>query len=199
MPRVARSDGNHPCRSAIKTVPRLTADQWAAIRMEWEGEPTATFSALAPKHGVNKSEISRTAKRQGWSKRGQIADINDAAQRRADANTNADGNPTQRQPNAGALATREQSEAVRAAVLIRHRTEWAEMEGYRQDALAAMATAKEAGDRAAWMIAKLAADTAKANLQALEIKQAGEARAWGLDAKSEEEIVIRNPRGHDAG
>lgn len=176
-------------------MPRLTADQWAAIRMEWEGEPMATFHALGPKHGVDKSEISRRARRDGWAKTGQIGTINENAQRRADRSTSADGtSPAQRELNAGDLASRQESEAVRAGVLIRHRGEWAELEAFRKAALKAMKDAHESGDRAAWMIAKLAADTAKANLQALEIKQSGEAKAWGLDAKSEEEIVIRNPR-----
>jgi hypothetical protein len=179
-------------------MPRLTADQWAAIRIEWEGEPTATFSALAGKHNVNKSEISRTAKRQGWSKRGQLGDINEAAQRKADAQLNADGNPTQRQPNTGDLATRDESESLRAAVLVRLRAEWAELEGFRKAALAAMKTAHENGDKAAWSIAKMAADTALANIRALSVKQDAERKAWGLDAKSEEDIVITNPRRIEA-
>lgn len=175
-------------------MPRLTADQWAAIRLEWEGEPTATYQALGQKHGVDKSEISRRARREGWSKTGQIGSINENAQRRADRATDVDGNSTQRELNRGDLATRQESETVRAGVMVRHRSEWAELEAFRKTALKAMKDAHERGDRPAWLIAKLAADTAKANLQALEIKQAGEARAWGLDAKSEDEIVIKNPR-----
>lgn len=92
---------------------------------------------------------------------------------------------------------REESERVRAGVLVRHRAEWAELEQFRRTALKAMKDAHESGDRNAWMVAKMAADTAKANIQALEIKQSGEAKAWGLDVKSEEEIVIRNPRHAD--
>ncbi len=175
-------------------MPRLTADQWAAVRLEWEGEPTATFQRLGEKFGVDKANISRKAAKEGWSKSGQLGTINEHAQRRADLLTGADGAEAQPQRNAGALATRQESEAVRAGVLIRHRGEWAELEVMRRVALKAMKDAHEAGDRNAWAIAKLAADTAKANLQALEIKQSGEARAWGLDAKAEEEIIITNPR-----
>lgn len=176
-------------------MPRLTTDQWAAIRIEWEGEPLATFSGLSVKHGVNKSEISRTAKRQGWVKRGQLASINESAQRKADRLTNSTGNPTQRKPNALDLATRIESEDLRAEVAARHRMEWAELELYRWQALKTMDEAKTTGDREGWTIAKLAADTAKANLAALEIKQQGERRAWGLDVHGEEDIVIVNPRG----
>jgi hypothetical protein len=179
-------------------VPRLSADQWAAVRLEWENEPTATFSGLAGKHGVNKSEISRTAKRQGWSKTGQIGSINENAQRRADAQLNADGTTTQRKPNASDLASRHESESIRADVLARLRTEWAELESFRKVALVAMKEAHKAGDKNAWSIAKLAADTALANMRTLSIKQDGERAAWGLDLKADEDIVIRNPRRAEA-
>lgn len=141
----------------------------------------ATFSGLALKHGVNKSEISRTAKRQSWAKTGQLAGINESAQRKADRLTDANGNPTQRKPNVVDLATREESEDLRAEINARHRQEWAELELYRRQALKTMDEAKAAGDREGWSIAKLAADTAKAHLQSLQIKQDGERKAWGMD------------------
>jgi hypothetical protein len=158
-------------------VPRLTADQWDDIRSEWEADPITTFSGLGEKFGVDKANICRKAARDGWSKIGQIGSINENAQRRADAR--ADGNATQR--NGRDVATRCESESIRADVLVRHRHEWDELMTYRRLALEAMNAAGETGDRVAWSVAKLAADTAKANLQALEIAQAGEARAWGLD------------------
>ena len=176
-------------------MPRLTADQWAAIRIEWEGEPRATFSGLGEKFGIDKSEISRRSRREIWIKRGQLASINESAQRKADLLTDAQGNSTQRELNAGDLATRSESEDLRAAVTARHRIEWGELETFRQSALDAMQDAKEVGDRETWYIAKVAADTAKANLSALEIKQQGERRAWGLDMHGEEDIIISNPRG----
>jgi hypothetical protein len=78
------------------------------------------------------------------------------------------------------LATRDESIDVRAEVLERHRKEWGDLENFRKTALAAMKNAHEVGDKEAWSIAKLAADTAKANLSALEVKQQGERKAWGL-------------------
>lgn len=176
-------------------MPRLTSDQWAAVRLEWEGEPTATFLGLAAKHGLQASSISRRSAAEGWSKRGVIGDINEAAQRKADARVDAEGNAkqTQRQSTAGDLATRTESEDVRAAVLERLRREWAELEQFRRAALALMKAAHEGG--AEWKEAKLAADTALANMRALEVKQAGERKAWGLDTTAEAEIVIGNPRG----
>ena len=53
-------------------MPRLSADQWAAVRLEWEGEPTATFLGLAGKHGLQASSISRRAASEGWTKRGVL-------------------------------------------------------------------------------------------------------------------------------
>lgn len=53
-------------------MPRLTDDKWAAMRIEWEGEPLATFSALADKYGVNVGNVSRKAAKEGWSKRGNF-------------------------------------------------------------------------------------------------------------------------------
>jgi hypothetical protein len=179
-------------------MPRLSADQWAAIRLEWEGEPTASFHGLAQKHGVDKSQISRIAKREGWSKTGQIGSINENAQRRADAKVNAEGGSTQRPINAEERASRDESESVRADVLARLRTEWAELESFRKVALLAMKEAHKAGDKNAWSIAKLAADTALANMRTLSIKQDGERAAWGLDLKADEDIVIRNPRRAEA-
>jgi len=177
-------------------VPRLTPDKWAAIRIEWESDPSATFSALATKHDVNIGNVSRRASKEGWSKRGVIADINEAASRRADASCSADGTArqTQRPTMAGDLATRDESERLRAEVLVRLRTEWAELESFRKSALIAMRTAHTAGDKGAWGIAKMAADTALANIRSLAVKQDAERKAWGLDAKSEEDIVITNPR-----
>ncbi len=176
-------------------MPRLTTDQWAAIRIEWEGEPLATFTGLGEKFGVDKANISRRSAREAWTKRGQLASINESAQRKADLLTDAQGHATQRNSNAGDLATRSESEDLRAAVTARHRTEWGDLEEFRQHALTAMQDAHAAGDRETWYIAKMAADTAKANLSALEIKQQGERRAWGLDMHGEEDIVIANPRG----
>lgn len=189
---------------------RLTPDQWAAIRLEWEGEPLATFLGLAQKHGVDVASVSRHAKREGWSKRGQLGDINEAANRRADlqCNANGDANEKQRPGTVGDLATRDESEAVRAAVLVRLRAEWAELEGFRKSALAVMKTAHDAWSnaktvkeklehKALWQVAKTASETAMGNIRALAVKQDAERKAWGLDAKSEEEIIITNPRSLD--
>ncbi|MBV5310450.1 hypothetical protein [Chromatium okenii] len=173
---------------------RLTIDQWAALRLEWEGDQLASFHALAQKHGVDKANISRKAAKEGWSKTGQIRSINEHAQRLADAKVNAEGNVAQRERTSDDLATRDESAVLRAAVNVRMRQEWAELEGFRKTALKAMKDAHDSGDKGAWAIAKTAADTALANIRSLAVKQDGERKAWGLDVNSEEDIVIMNPR-----
>jgi hypothetical protein len=180
-------------------VPRLTTDQWAAIRIEWEGEPLASFLGLAEKYGVQASSISRQAAKNGWMKRGVLKNINEAAQRIADARTDADGNAkqTQRQGTAADLAFRNESEDLRAEVLTRHRQEWAELRIFRKVSLKEMKTAHDNGNKEAWMKAKIAADTALAQLRALAIQQDGERKAWGLDLSAAEDIVITNPRSFD--
>lgn len=177
-------------------MPRLSADQWGLVRAEWEGEPLASFNSLADKHGINVSNISRRAARDSWVKRNQLASINEAASRKADALVDSNG---QMRENANAnaklaLAQRELSEDLRAQVQARHRSEWAEMVAFRKTALVVMHDAHKKKDRASWANAKLAADTALANLRALAVAHDGERKSWGLDAKSEEDIVITNPR-----
>jgi hypothetical protein len=177
-------------------MPRLTADQWAAIRIAWEGDPAATYESAAAEAATKsrfdppvKSSVSERARKEEWSKRNQLAAINESASRRADSATEPNGEPIE--PNEttapfgiAVLASREESEIKRAAVLVRHRAEWAALEMYRRHALAAMDAAAEAGQRDEWLIAKTAADTAKANFQALQVKQDGERKAWNLDDNS---------------
>jgi hypothetical protein len=175
------------------------------MRLEWEGDPLATFTVLADRYGINIANVSRKAAKEGWSKRGLLGDLNEAANRRADAACEADGSAKAQDEAQGEaqtqlptaiqeLATRDESESVRARVLVRHRAEWAELENFRKTALAAMKDAHDKKDKSAWQLAKTSADTALANLRALSIKQDGERRAWGLDVRAEEEIVIKNPR-----
>lgn len=179
-------------------MPRLTREQWDTARAEWEIDPTVTMESVAIKFGVDKSQVGRIAKRDGWSKRGQLGDINNAAQLKADARCDSDGNSTQPKLNRVEQAKRAESEDLRAEVLIRHRAEWAELEGFRKVALAAMKAAHQAGDKESWTVAKMSAETARHNLSALEIKQTGERRSWGLEQNAVSEIVIGNPRKFDA-
>lgn len=176
-------------------MPRLSEEQWNQLRAEWEGEPTASFNALAEKYSINVSSVSRKAARDEWEKTNQLASINEAASLKADALVDSNGNALNAIANAKlALAQRDVSEDLRAQVQVRHRGEWSQLDEFRKTALKAMKDAHESGDRALWSIAKTAADTALSNIRALATKQDAERKAWGLDLRSEEEIVITNPR-----
>lgn len=177
-------------------MPRLTKDQWDQMRIDWENDPAITITNIAGKYQICTSSVSRRASKEGWVKRGQIGGINEAAHRRADNLLDSNGKPVP-YSTADALAAKELSETVRTEVLVRHRKEWAELEELRRTALVAMRRAHEESKYSAWAMAKSAADTALSNIKALNTKQAGECRAWGLDQKLQEDIVIVNPRVDD--
>jgi len=163
---------------------RLDVEQWAAIRREWEEGPLVSYRQLAEAHGVDRTNISRKADKEGWQKKTSLTIINAAAQRKADSRVDSEGNEKRYERRRTDLpqSTEQQSEDLRAEVLTRHRKEWAELEGFRKAALAAMKKAHdEKGDIDEWKVAKLAVDTAHVNLRALAVKQTGEVRAWGLE------------------
>ena len=168
---------------------RLSKEQWSAVRASWEEDPVVSYveaaQRVSAKHGFevpSKAAISKKALLEHWSKTGELAIINEAAQRRADA---LDVDPEVDDKNFNKIVAREESERLRAEVLARHRREWSEMEGFRRSALIKL---KEAYDfkgelrdeRQRWIIAKLAADAVKVNFSSLALKQDGEVKAWGL-------------------
>ena len=175
---------------------RLTDDQWAAIRAAYEQDPALSYEAAAERAAKagnfcapTKGRISqRSTQEGGWAKKGDLNAINQAAQRLADAaKLNDEVNPF----TPGKVAAREESERVRADVIVRHRREWLEIDGYRKAALLKMKQAIGTGagtiNKDEWMIAKMAAETLRTNLSALEIKQANERKAFGLDDKGDED------------
>ncbi len=179
---------------------RLTEDQWQAIRAAWEEDPTASYDAAADRaakaggfEAPTKGAISqRATKDGGWSKRGQLSNINEAAQRLADAaKLNREVNPY----TGDRLAARGDSERLRADILARHRSEWEELDEARRAALDKMRECYVVSEdgrpnmaaKEEWTVAKMAAETARINLNALEIKQAGERKAWGLDDPAAED------------
>lgn len=182
-------------------MPRLTAEKWEEVRREWENDQKATFVSLAETYGIDQSNINRRAAKEGWAKHGKLSDINEAAQRKADRlqfetqnetqNANAE---TQARGKPYAIPKIAESEDLRAAVIIRHRAEIAELEVFRKTALMAMKQAHEQKDKGAWQIAKLAADTAKSNIQALEIKQSVERAAWGMDTPEAMQQAVQTIR-----
>ena len=102
-----------------------------------------------------------------------------AAQRRADSLVSADDQdrkdaPERRERIAQHVqAAREESEALRAEVIARHRHEWRAVVVLRNEAIKERTTAPDKADKKA-RLAKLVAETTK-------IQQEGERKAWGLD------------------
>lgn len=166
---------------------RLTADQWETIRAEREaGGEGASFPALAAKYGVSHQAIQKRSKAEGW---GDGRDINDAINRKVAekvAGVVAGCNPKKRAEAVAAEVDR------RASVLIEHQREWDEIEALRQRVFQALdgevAVAEPDGDggtavlipvKGAFELAKLA----KIMAEQTHIKQAGQRKAYGLEAK----------------
>lgn len=179
-------------------MPRLTADKWAEIKAEFESNPKATFSSLAGMYDIKRQAIHGKSKKEKWIKPHENAAINDGAYRRADTvNRNIDTEldaKIDKSTSLKKLASREESEEKRAGVIVQHRQEWEELNNFRRaaltqmkEALEVMQLAKKEGrkpaqsDKDMWWIAKIAADTSLCHMRALECKQTGERKAWGLE------------------
>lgn len=178
---------------------RLTEDQWQAIRTVWEYDPdepsltvaaqraAAKFNFTAPAKGsVSKRIASDGKKGNAWERRASLAGINKSAHRKADAMVDANGNDKPKpeketiKGNEGnavstkkAQAAREDSEDLRAEVIARHRKEWQQVVGLRQEAL----KDREKDPDTSFNRAKLAKITAEMT----KIQQDGERKAWGMD------------------
>lgn len=178
---------------------RIDDDLWKVIRYEWETDHEITLRALAERHGINFSTISKKAKTEGWKRLKTLSEINELAHKKADAlaalvspssttepieSTKSTGN--QQTDRRVEIIRQSESVDIRAEINARHRDEWLELEGFRKTALLAMKNAHKSGNKDGWAIAKTAADTAKSNMAVLEIKQNGERRAWGLDVMQQE-------------
>jgi hypothetical protein len=191
---------------------KLTDEQWAEIRRVWEYDPAEpTYLVAGTKAaekfgftGPSKSTIDDRAKREGWERKASMTGINAAAQRKADRMGVPDGPdaapdgqpdasggkkspppPSSPSDPASAASARDEAEDLRAAVLARHREEWKQVAGLRQEALfrrpkpingqvppGQMDKVKDAFD--AMKLAKITAE-------ATAIQQQGERKAWGLD------------------
>jgi hypothetical protein len=146
-------------------VPRLTADQWETVRAEREAG--ASFKELEAKHGISSVSIFKRSKKNGW---GDGRDVAEAVRRKVNEKVNGVGNGVNPEKKAAAIdaAASETVELIK-----RHRDEWRQVAGLRQEALG-----KRKDDTTeAFNAAKLAKITAEMTA----IQQAGERRAWGLD------------------
>ena len=137
---------------------------WETIRAEYEAG--ASMGELSRRHGVDKAAISRRAKKEGW-----IADLSEVVNRQAAAKVNGIVNTVDPKKRAEAV---DRASDAKAAVIVRHKTEWERHQALIDEAL-------EAGDFDKAKLAKITAET-------LKIRQEGERRAWGITDRTETEV-----------
>lgn len=143
---------------------RLTSDQWQDARQAWEADPTLTFEGLAEKLGLSRQAVSKKAKGDNWSKVGALRKVAERAQLKADRKVAQVAGAT---PKSAEDATFEASVEIRADVIDRHRSDWAEHRKlFRlQDIKAKFEAGKQA----------------KISAEMLLIRQKGERAAYGLE------------------
>lgn len=142
---------------------RLSADQWETIRAEREAG--ASFPDLSKRHGVSHQAIQKRAKTEGW---GDGLDTGGAIQRKVAekvAGVVAGCNPKKR-----AAAIDAAADEV-AGIVRQHREEWAEHA--RLFPTRAIAEDFDLGK------------SAKISAEVLTIRQAGQRKAWNMDAPAQ--------------
>ena len=161
-------------------MPRLTADQWETIRAEREAG--ASFGDLAARHGISKPAIIKHSNAEGW---GDGRDVGEVVRRKVTEKVT--GIVTGSNPQKVAAALDAAADEV-AGVVRRHRQEWVQVAGLRQEAL----NERKTNQAEAFNKAKLAKITAEMTA----IQQAGERKAWGLDtAQAQPTITIERSYG----
>lgn len=143
---------------------RLTADQWHDARQKWEADPTATFESLAPGYGVSRQAMSKKAKGDGWSKVGALRKVAERAQLKADGKVAQVAGATSKSDE---QATFDASVEIRADVIDRHRSDWAEHR--KLFPLTEIKATFETGKQA------------KISAEMVLIRQKGERAAYGLE------------------
>lgn len=143
---------------------RLNADQWQDARQAWEADPTLTFESLAEKLGLSRQAVSKKAKGDGWTKVGSLRKVAERAQLKADGKVAQVAGATGKKDQE---ATFEASVEIRADVIDRHRSDWAEHR--KLFTLSEIKKEFEAGKQA------------KISAEMLAIRQKGERAAYGLE------------------
>lgn len=139
---------------------RATADQWLEARAKREAG--ASLQEVADFLGVSKTAVIKKAKAEQW---GDGRDLEEVIQRKVTEKVT--GVVTGGDPKKLAEAIDAEAQK-RVAVIERHKTEWDDHKG-----LVSSAVAERDFDAA--KLAKITAET-------IAIRQAGERKAWGLDA-----------------
>lgn len=145
---------------------RLTADEWTAIRQQYETDPRLSFADLAEKNGISKQAIHKRATAEKWERVLSLTELNARAQARADYLV--DGRVDAQTLASTRQAGVDEATERRAAVLDRHRKE---VDAPRKLVYQAI----QLGDLEKAKLAKTVAET-------LRIAQELERKAWGLDA-----------------
>ena len=129
---------------------------WETIRAEYE--VGASMGELSRLHGVSKAAISKRARSEGW-----MQDLSGAVNRLTAAKVNGIIDTVNPVKKAAAL---DRAAEQKAAVIRRHKEEWDRHKAIMDEALAN-------GDFNAAKLAKITAET-------INIRQAGERKAWGI-------------------
>lgn len=150
----------------------LSKEAWEIARRKWEASPEMTFTSLAQELGVTKQAVRIQARNNEWRKIAASEELTRLAVNKADAIS-----ATREEP----LTEEEEklkTDAVdkRAEVLARHRREW---DGARKRIYMAV----KSGDDKEAKLGKLIAE-------ALAVVQAGERKAWQLDEKEAQTVVV---------
>lgn len=129
---------------------------WEAIHADYEaGE---SMGKLSEKYGVDKSLISRNARKGGW-----LQDVSGVVDRKVNAKVNGIVHTVDPKKRAAAI---DAAAEKKAAVIERHRQEWSQHQRIVDEAV-------KNEDLGKAKLAKITAET-------IQIRQAGERKAWGI-------------------
>lgn len=150
----------------------LSKEAWDIARRKWEVTPEMTFSDIAREFNVTRQAVRIQARKNEWRKIAASEELTRLAVNKADAISATREDP---------LSDEEEklkTDAVdkRAEVLARHRREW---DGARKRIYMAV----KSGDDKEAKLGKLIAE-------ALAVVQAGERKAWQLDEKEAQTVVV---------
>jgi hypothetical protein len=184
---------------------RLTPEQWKSIQTIWEfdlDEPSHEVAAFraAAKHNFkqpNRSGVHARQVKEGWTRKGNMNGINQAAQLKADLLVTSSGEDApkldkldkkatiksgdvQNHTAAQEVADREQCLAVRTEVTVRHRKEWGIIGALRNEAFT-YRDKKNYPDRYDLGVYSSLLKACKLAAEITAIQQTGERRAWGMD------------------
>lgn len=158
---------------------RLTTAQWLEARTLFESAERPSLEDIGRKIGVSHVAILKRSRKEQWQRAGEQVRINQSAIAKADAKVTSDATSKVTDVTAKSrIASREQSEDLRAEVLVRHRQEWG---GARERIYAGLKAHREATDRDSKALAFDDLKAAKISAEAMTLVQNGERKAYGME------------------